>query len=235
MTDQRRYREEEVRQIFEAAATTPERRPDRAALPATDGLTLAELQEIGREVGLEPARIAEAASSLEQRARALPRRTRLGMPISTGRIVELPRAPSDREWGLLLAELRQTFHASGEDRSGPGVRGWTNGNLHAFIEPSESGHRLRMGTLKGDATAITLASVAGLVMALIMFLSMVVTGDLYDVLGPILIGAMGAGGLAYNALRLPTWAREREEQMDYIAERARAIIGPAPKPDDRLE
>lgn len=40
----------------------------------------------------------------------------------------------------------------------------------------------------------------------------------------------GAVLLLGNALRLPRWAAEREEQMEYIATRARALIRPGPEP-----
>jgi hypothetical protein len=42
------------------------------------------------------------------------------------------------------------------------------------------------------------------------------------------IASMGAGALAFNAVRLPRWARTRERQMQGIAERTLALLGPAP-------
>jgi hypothetical protein len=45
-----------------------------------------------------------------------------------------------------------------------------------------------------------------------------------DLAAALMLGGMGAGTFAYNALRLPRWAREREEQMEYIIERTRALI-----------
>jgi hypothetical protein len=43
-----------------------------------------------------------------------------------------------------------------------------------------------------------------------------------------IFAAMGAAALGFNALRLPRWALEREQQMEYLAARARALIGPVP-------
>ena len=37
-------------------------------------------------------------------------------------------------------------------------------------------------------------------------------------------GVFGAGALGLNAVRLPRWAGKREEQMEYIAGRVRALI-----------
>lgn len=226
MTGERRYQEDEIREIFESAASA--RDASRRGLSSGEGLSLAELQEIGLEVGLAPERIAEAAFALDLRRGSSPRRNYLGMPISVGRTIELPRAPTDREWELLVAELRETFQARGTVGSHGGLRHWTNGNLHAYVEPTETGHRLRMGTLKGSAMAMNTLGAMGLVFALIMLVVMLVTGQLPEegFFIPVLFGALGGAALAAGAVGLPRWAREREEQMEYIAARARALIGP---------
>lgn len=232
MADERRYRDDEIAEIFEAAATP--RDPGGRSLASADGLTLAELQAIGREVGMSPDRIADAASAIDLRRSAVPRRTSLGMPISVSRSVDLPRAPTEREWSLLVGEMRETFNARGKDRSSGGLREWANGNLHAYVEPTEDGYRFRLRTLKADAVALNGMGAAGVLMALVMLLVLFLTGGLAEGLFiPVLLGMMGAMGLASNALRLPGWAREREEQMEYIAARAQALTRPAPDPEGR--
>ncbi|HSJ05162.1 MAG TPA: hypothetical protein VK936_00585 [Longimicrobiales bacterium] len=224
MPDERRYQEDEIAEIFEAA-TSP-RPATRKALSAR-GLTLAELQEIGGEVGLEPDQVARAASALDARRGVAPRHTQLGMPVGVGRTLELPRAPTDAEWNRLVAELRSTFRASGRESSRGDVREWRNGNLHAYIEPAESGYRLRLGTTKSDAGAVTGLGIGGLGMAAAVSLVVAATGNMpADLIKPVILGLAGSGTLAFNALRLPRWASERERQMEYIAERAREIIKP---------
>lgn len=230
MTDERRYADDEVAQIFEAA-TSHAPRPGRA-ITTREGLTLAELQSIGGEVGIAPERIAEAAASLERSGAPLARRTQLGVPVGVGRTVDLPRAPTDREWHLLLSELRRTFGAHGKDRSDGELRAWANGNLHAYIEPTEDGHRLRMGTTKQNGVAMGWLGIMIMAMAIAFFLVAVATGgstDTYVVAAA--IAAIGAATFGANALRLPGWAREREEQMEHIAARALVLIPPAPPPD----
>ena len=39
-----------------------------------------------------------------------PARSIFGMPVSVRRVVNLSRLPSDREWELLVGELRNTFN-----------------------------------------------------------------------------------------------------------------------------
>jgi hypothetical protein len=41
---------------------------------------------------------------------------------------------------------------------------------------------------------------------------------------PLTYAVLGAGALIANALRLPPWARERERQMEHIAERASLML-----------
>jgi hypothetical protein len=223
MTNQRRYGEAEVAEIFQYAASPHV--SDGHAPASERGFSLAELQSIGAEVGIAPERVAEAAAALDvHRVEAPRRRTHLGMPVAVGRTVDLPRAPTDREWEMLLADLRETFGARGKDRSSGGVRTWTNGNLHAHVEPTETGYRLRLGTSKGTAVAASqmgLASLfAGLVLSVLLFAE-VLDEDLVVLL---VFSLMGAIALAMNAIRLPRWADVREEQMERIAARARVLI-----------
>lgn len=225
MTDERRYQEDEIQDIFETALT--DRSVASGGPSPADGLTLVELQAIGREVGVSPERIADAASALELRRSAGIARTHLGMPISAGRIIDLPRAPTDAEWEMLVADLRETFQARGKEESGRSVRHWSNGNLHAFVEPTEDGVRLRMGTLKGEAAALNRGGIVALLFS-IVFTTMLLLGGapVGEFLAPLIFALGGAGALAYNAFRLPGWALEREQQMDYIAGRARSLLTP---------
>lgn len=223
MTENRRYSDAEVKKIFEEAAALAEKRQLSAA---EEGFTLAELQDIGREVGLPPERIAAAAGSLDV-ATPLPRRRHFGLPIAVGHVVTLPAIPDDRQWNLFLGEIRRTFNASGRDRSTSVTRHWSNGNLHVLVEPVEGGARLRMGTLKSGAAAAnwlgfswTLAGVAtAAAPAALVGADLLVAPSLS--FGFI---AMGVGAFLSNVVRLPRWAGAREEQMASLAARARSIL-----------
>ncbi len=71
----------------------------------TIGMTLAALQDIGREVGISPDSLSRAARSF-----------------------------SDSDWEVLVADLRTTFEALGAVRYDGPFRQWTNGNLQALAE-----------------------------------------------------------------------------------------------------
>lgn len=219
MTEDRRYDEHEIEQIFESAAAPA--RPARSTASAR-GLTLEELQAIGHEVGLPPARIAQAAANVDRRRQAGPRRTSLGMPTGVGRTVELPRPLSDREWALLVAELRDTFSAVGRDVSAGEFRQWVNGRLHACVEPTLNGWRLRLGTVKGDAAAVNSLGFGGIVLALAVTVSTLAAGE--PATGGAVLGGLSGGVFGFNAWRLRRWSEQRERQMNGIVERVHAII-----------
>lgn len=222
MTDERRYGDDEVREIFDRASRGGEA---RGTDPVDEhGLTLAELQDVGRQVGLEPARIAEAAAALERRPEPVPARTLMGRPVSVGRIVELPRAPTDHEWEQIVAELRATFGAKGRTAWVGNLREWSNGNLHALVEPTPDGYRLRLQTVKGSALALRRVGSFGLALAAIGAAAFALQDRLDALTIPLLWAIIGAAALAAPMLTLPSWAREREQQMERVAERVGALL-----------
>lgn len=230
---ERRYRSDEVREIFDLASSAAEGPSPAvtggAALPDEEGMTLSELQEVGHEVGLPSARVAEAARSIDTRRETLPRETYLGAPTSVGRVIDLPRDLTDREWDILVGELRETFGARGTVVTNGGIREWANGNLHAFLEPTETGHRLRMTTRKETAVPLLTVGTVGLVLGMALIFLFVMEGLAPATAVAVLISLTGGSILATNRIRLPRWAREREDQMEHIAGRAASLAGePAP-------
>jgi hypothetical protein len=227
---ERRYTEQEVAAIFEQA--TEAQQTSRKRLPPGEGLTLSDLQEIGRDVGIPPELIERAAKSVALPMRSASR-TFLGLPIGVGRTVELDRRLSEEDWERLVVDLRETFDARGTLRYDGPFRQWTNGNLQALLEPTATGHRLRLKTLKGDARAMMAGGVAVLAGGVASLIAMVVSGGAAD-MGALssmgLLSVMGLGMFGSGALRLPRWARLREAQMEAVAARlALAVEETAPK------
>ena len=229
MSKERKYEEHEVRQILDLAIG-PEGAPAQS-VPAVEGLTLLQLQEVGREVGLHPDRITQAVTELERRGESVPRGTTLGLPISVGSIVTLPRGPSDREWELLVADLRTTFGGKGEVTSHGGLREWSHGTLHAFIEPTETGHRLRLTDSRVGAVAGMAFGGFILAFALLIFVVLLGKDDPgFKFAVPAFFSLIGGGLIAGSALSLPGWAREQERRMEHINRRAVSLLAlPASK------
>ena len=211
----RRYTESEVADIFARAAEGPE----TPSLPGKrdDGLTLAALQDIGREVDISPESVARAARSVDINARSAPE-TLLGLPIGVGRTVSLDRRLTDAEWEHLVVELREVFGARGTVSASGSLRQWTNGNLQALLEPTASGHRLRLRTVNGSSRAQMSAGLATIGIAAVVSIAAAAGVHFSQALpGILLIAAAGAAMFASGALRLPAWARLRQRQMEGIA------------------
>lgn len=222
---ERRYSDDEVAAIFERATKSQAglQRQQQTHAPS-QGMTLSELQTIGRDVGLPAELVANAAREIDLAGRSTERKY-VGLTIGVGRTIELPRRLTDHEWERVVADLRETFDARGTVRSEGSTRMWQNGNLQVMLEPSATGHRLRMRTVKGDARGY-LAGGIGMILAgaiAVTFDAMTGTVD-PDLLST--IGILGAGGtamIAAGALRLPSWSKTRKRQMEDIAARTIAL------------
>jgi len=213
----RRYSDDEVAAIFARAA---EGAPaPSASAPQEAGLTLAELQDIGREVGIAPESVAAAARALVSAA-PRERRNFLGLPISVGTTVNLDRKLTEDEWEQLVVELREVFNARGTMSGSGGFRQWTNGNLQALLEPTPTGQRLRLRTTNGQVRRMLGFGTAALGFAGVITVASVGGGGLATALpGVATAVAVSAFMFANSALRLPRWARRRREQMEGIAAR----------------
>jgi hypothetical protein len=226
---ERHYNDDEVAAIFHAAAEGSGSADGAGSgtLPGgrSDGLTLRDLQAIAREVEISPEAISRAAEALDRVRVPAVARTFLGLPIGVGRTVALPRRLTDAEWELLVVELRQVFGARGTVRAQGSLREWSNGNLQALLEPTPTGHQLRMSTFKGDARASVAAGAVMLGMSAVVGAGLAAQGTLAPVgTGAVGLAAVGIALIANGALRLPSWARQRRQQMEGIGERVLAVL-----------
>lgn len=226
--NERRYTDDEVAAIFERAATEQHAPPKQLA-PA-EGLTLAQLHDIGREVGISADLVTRAARSLEPAAHPVSRSV-LGLRLRVGRSVELPRRLTDGEWEQVVADLRDTFGAKGSLRYDGSFREWSNGNLSVMLEPTPAGHRVRMQTLNGTLREImSLGAVLTGMGSFIAFVA-VAAGKAKGlaISGPMV--AMGLGAMGFGALRLRGWASLRQRQMEGLASRI-ALMAESPPPGE---
>src|SRR4051812_47248323 len=141
MAEERRYTEEEVDSILKQAAEA--QTSQGSLLPADQGMTLSQLQEIAREAGISPEAVQLAARNVNSVPAAATQRF-LGLPLGVARTVELDRKLTDDEWDQLVADLRTTFNARGVVSQEGSLKTWRNGNLHVYLEPAANGSRLRL-------------------------------------------------------------------------------------------
>lgn len=219
---QRRYTDDETAEIFRRATESETSLPARPA--AESGFSLQELQEIGREAGIADESVALAARSLDHREPARTRRVH-GLPIVVANSVELERQLTDAEWDALVVAARDAFHANGRLRVEGSFRQWTNGNLQMLLEPGGAGHRLTLRTRNANLQAQVVGGSAALALGGVMLFGSVfgpstTTSGLLT--GGLMIAIAGATFLAMALVRLPIWARRRQEQFRTLIEHARA-------------
>lgn len=236
MENERRYDDEEVHRIFDAATEAETSVPPPKL--RREGLTLAELRTIASEVGLSPDLVSRAALALddvepgaggrslavEGEARFTP--TLAGIPLGVQREERLPRNLTEGEWGRLVMDLRRTFSARGQADAIGAAREWRNGNLFVAVAPAEDGARLTMGTRKGDAGSLAGGSMFLLMFAAVFLVLLALTGKLDNsgaAIVPAIFALLGVGGLAWNAIQLPAWAQTRARQFEEIGAKALAM------------
>jgi hypothetical protein len=216
----RRYTDEEVAAIF-TLASEEEQASTRQLSSAGEGLTLAELQEIGREAGIAPERVAKAVQSLDDVRQPAPPKF-LGLPLGVSRTVKLDHRMTDEEWERLVVDLRDTFDARGSVRTDGSFRQWANGNLQVLVEPDGDGQRIRFRTVKGNSRALMMGGLGMLGVAAATTLAAMLfptTGASQALANVGTIALMGAGVFTIGALRLPSWAKLRRQQMEEVARR----------------
>ena len=229
----RRYSDEEIAAIFQRAAESPEPQGTSIQSASGEGMTLAELQDIGREVGISPEAIDTAAKSLDLRPRAGTRKF-LGLTLGVERMIDLERRLTEDEWERLVVELREVFGARGTVSSSGSFRQWTNGNLQALLEPTRNGQRLRLRTTKGSFPTAMAAGGMMLFAGIFTAISTGLAGHLVGsaAIDAALFSAVGTGILGIASLRLPSWARLRGQQMEAITTRLALETG-ADVPEDK--
>ena len=224
MSIKRRFSEKEIAQIFEEA-TRAQNAVNEQSGPL-DGLSLDELKQIGASSGIDPKFIARAAAGFYKRPQQFPIQKHMGIPIGVSRSIELPDTFSDQDWDQLVVDLRKTFKARGKIKQEGTFREWTNGNLHALVEPSTSGYELRLETKKGNMRGLLYAGIVYMVMSLIMFIAMVGGSDASLNFALLMSGIFlvaGIGMVSTVATSQPRWAKRREQQMEAICKRAVAL------------
>ncbi len=223
MRHERRYNDHEVAQIIEVASTSQD--AERGATLATgDGLTLAALTEIAAEVGIRADHIARAAKVVSRGSLAPTQYTHcLGFPVGVARTVYCDCTLTDAEWEQLVVALRETFKVPGTLRSDGAFRQWSNGNLHALLEPTETGHRLRLSTRKDEGPVFLRLGAAAFILSTAMVAAMPVAPVGATIGLTAFSAVVGLAGMAVLALRLPRWARARAAQMERIGAQVAAL------------
>jgi hypothetical protein len=114
------------------------------------------------------------------------------------------------------------------------LREWSHGALHAFLEPTETGYRLRLTDSRAGALGVGLLMGGTFVaFGFIAFVALVSKGNPgLRMLIPLLFGLGGGGAMALSALSLPGWARAQERKLEHISAFARTLLAVPPPGDE---
>jgi hypothetical protein len=143
----------------------------------------------------------------------------LGITVGVGKTIELDRKLTDDEWDRLVVDLRETFDRRGTVKQEGSFRQWTNGALQVLLEPTPTGQRVRMSTVKTTARAWLTGGMLSAGIAAIVAVAGAVGGSHNSMTIALDIAAIAAGQLAVGATQLSGWASMRRKQMDEIAQR----------------
>lgn len=226
------YSESEIHAIFERAAVRQEA-AERAEKASRAGLSLADLQRIGVEAGIDPAHIAAAARDLARPAHEPAPTSFLGMPTELRASRFIPMSVTGEAWEQVVPELRRIFKQDGLSGELGRVREWamrpsrssSDRPARVTLTPEGDGTRVEFEqTLKSSAWGLTAGSATYLVVASIIG-TLALMGNFSGemVWLSVLFVAMAVVffGAAWGGMRL--YGRSQEARFEHALDRIELI------------
>ncbi len=143
--DDKRFTRGEVELIVRRAAELQERAPSAERLP--EGSSLAEIQALGAQLGLDPARVKAAALELHQPKKAGLGAVLLGAPTKLRLTRVVPRAIPKEAFEALMLEIQRAMDDSGNVALVGGTLTWSSSGqrpVRRAITISSSAERTTM-------------------------------------------------------------------------------------------
>lgn len=227
---ERRYTDEEVATILERALAASHRETRLPVRRETDGITLAELESVAGEAGIDPARVRAAAMTLGGESAADAGSTLFGPPVGHvfDRVVE-GQVPPGR-LSEVVAAIRRLRRGTGTVTEVGDWLEWTSGeerSLTVAVKPERGRTRIQVVASAGLALlGITLPT--GIV-TLIAFAVLIKNG--------LLTAGLGAGlGVAVLAFLRALWellGRRTAERYEEFADRLTIEVARLTDREDR--
>ena len=221
-SDDRRFTDREMRLIFERAGEAD------VGAERDRGYSLAEIQEIAAQAGLNPTDVARAASTIRSHTASYPV---LGGPIRFHASHTLESKLADHGIASVALKIREATGFHGELRDVPGGAEWrvrsAMGLVVVDFTPRGTRTRIDLTVARDDEAAVTAIGVgfAGLVTGVAVSIAAVASLHVIPVVG-IGIGAVAAIGGAWAGMRLVwsraarRWARKTDALMKAISDAA---------------
>lgn len=229
-----RFTDEEGRRILRRAAERQEA-AERARLREGETLTLAELESIAEEVGIDRSYVDAAAREVVIRRDAGPVDVSMGLPKELVEVRVLPGTVSDRQWEQMVGVLRESFGRSGIVTQFGDVREWSSSSdgrdgmpVHVRLAPTEGGTQLSMSqsTLSVRQVGPIVGGSFGFIAAFLT--AFVAVGDFEPAVWslPILMLLIAVGSGLGSTLLGKRWVRSRTALMDSVADKMELIGRP---------
>lgn len=204
-----------------------------AAQADADGLSLAELQAIGAEAGIDPEYVAAAAAEFNAPAAADDTPWWYAGPATVEAETVVPGTrPDGAVWAAMVRELRDTFGTDGVATQLGDTLEWSytppmgGESTRVTVTPERYGTRIRitrskvaaaqLGGILGGTLGISGLVVGGLILAIKGF----------DVVGLLFMVVLMAVGAAFMGLNIPVYraaVRREQEQFDALMDRLELV------------
>jgi hypothetical protein len=235
-----RFDDAEIRRILARAADRQEQ-ADRA-LPAASagsrsgtepGLSLAELQEVAGEAGIDAAHVVAAAREVQLSTAVAPERYRfVGIPMELVERRIVPGHLADREWERIVGEFRSAFRTPGTTNSFGDVREWfssgagtTGAPVRLRLDPGEDGIEvsLRQSTKSARDVPLALGWTFGSMGAVFGLIVAVGSLDPGAAALPALFGVLSGGSFLGGRWAARRWARRQSARFSRLLDRVELI------------
>jgi hypothetical protein len=165
--EERRYSEEEFALVLEMASEepdAPEEEKTRTLAPVREGLTLAQIQEIASEVGIDPDRISRAAALLPHERESGVIRLIGGNPVASIETV-VEREASETDLRRIAEAVRREVGVTGKAQEVLGALEWRGNNTTTIVTASATprdGSTALQVSADSTGALLTIIAAAGL-------------------------------------------------------------------------
>ncbi|MGV3721581.1 MAG: hypothetical protein ACO1SX_11785 [Actinomycetota bacterium] len=208
-----RYSEKQAGAILRRAVE----RSAAAGAEGSAGISLAEMERIAAELGIDPQHVRSAAAEVSGR--------------STPGLVDLeeivPAELSEEAWDLILLELRRVFRAAGAATAIGRAREWDTPNVHVSLVSRDGGTKVHL--MENHSSDLSVGWVMwGFFSLFILFLAVLIGAkkggpDQALINALVTVGLSGAAFLGIRA-SVQSWRQRQQERMQGLLRRVTGLI-----------
>lgn len=226
MTGEWTYSDDEVKAILSEAADR-QASADTAMVFARTGMSLAEIEQIAEEAGIDPTHVRAIALRQGSKPGALVARDESGKPVIQA-TRHLPGTVTDETWGRMVAELRSSFGLMGFSSDYGETREWVSAEgttstdaIQVTLERDSDGVMLRMqkGTKSARELAWSTPLLVGVLAIVIAVLMAIGDNPNPPWIFPTLFGGMAAATAVAAPPALRKWEQIQTAQFQKTLDR----------------